>query len=110
MWSEAGLANLRAMNDATLDTDLVLRRANADLAPQRVALRLVGQTGIDGNEAVSLPSASLSVRGTFALDVRSGDTFKWNGYGWKVTEAPAATETNTSVARRAIAEKIGKDA
>ncbi len=110
MWDEAGLESLRTQNSDTLDTWLVLRRDNANLAPQLVALQLVGQVGIDGNVDISLPGVSMRIRGTFTLNIRSGDTFKWGGYGWKITEPAFATETNTSVARRAIAEKIGKDA
>jgi hypothetical protein len=107
-FSSAGLRALRRMNRNTLDTDLVFYDGTTALASQRVAIRRLSQEEIPEGEAISSPGGVVEVRGTFDMTVKSGYRFTWDGFVWEVTQTPVATETNTSVARRAIAQSTGK--
>ena len=107
-WSPRGLGNLRKQNRDTLDTEKVLYRNGVALPAQRMALRLTGQQSSEDGVAVSVPGVELQIRGDFTLDILAGDELTHVGKVWRVIEAGVATETNTSVAKRARAEVIGK--
>lgn len=109
-FSSAGLRSLRRQNRDTLDTDLTFYHDGVALPPQRVALRRVSQQELPDGEVMATPGGVLEIRGGFDLDIRSGYRFTWDGLTWKVVQVPVATETNTSIARRALAVSEGKSA
>ncbi len=107
-WSQAGLRAMRRLNSDTLDTSLVLIRNGVSLPAQTVALRRLSGSELPDGEVIATPGGALEIRGAFDLDIRSGDRFTWDGIAWKVTGLGTATQTNTSVARRALATSEGK--
>jgi hypothetical protein len=107
-FSTPGLRSLRKQNRDTRDTDLVFYDGTTAQAAQRVAIRRLTQEELPEGEAIASPGGVVEIRGEFDLVVKSGWRFTWDGLVWEVTQTPVATETNTSVARRAIAQSTGK--